>query len=203
MKATYTVHCPACDSDFKTSKVSLKKGLFTVQCPDCTIFLDMDITKEEDFSKVASQEDNENKCPKCNTEVSDQSESCSKCGLIFKKWKGNTKPFKNHKILKKKWSKLKKIDLEDPLHFIFLEECFNHNVLDDAASAYIALGAKKNLDVSQKLRQLQILAQMSVAKPKKSDKESKRFNWSLIIATMIFLGICWYIWSITPQDLLG
>ncbi|MBU1238586.1 hypothetical protein KKF84_06995 [Myxococcota bacterium] len=198
MKAQLSLHCPVCSGDFTVEGIVRLPSELKVVCPGCSTELEVNTAATEIPAPVESGEG----CPKCGAPRRESLEACPRCGLVFQKWQGLCEPFSQAAALAREWEEIRELPLDDARHFSFLEECFKGALLDDAARAYLSLGKEKGIDVSQKIRQLEILAQMNVT-PRERVVSGRRKTIVLICALVFFLLITWFIWSISPGDLLG
>jgi hypothetical protein len=197
MKPVITITCENCNEKIKTDHLKKDGENIFVLCKNCNNRNHLAVT-----SFIPKIKKSENLCPKCNSIKTDDSDSCTKCGLIYEKWKGHIKPFNDFPKLKKKWKELSKLPVDHNDHNLFLEDCFNSNALNDAVKAYNNFKTLNQVDVSKKIRQIQILAQMSIG-VKKEKKKKKKISWVFIIILVVITLIFFYIWSISPEDLLS
>lgn len=159
MKARLFAECPACQEHFQLHTLHGDGGAFWVECPSCQRKLTMDLTRPQIPSSLPHGE----RCPKCAASREKKTESCPKCGLVFEKWQGPQELFSDRAALQKRWATVRELPMDDSAHFDFLELCYKEGALNDAVQAYKELGERTGQDVSAKIRQLEILAQMSVA----------------------------------------
>lgn len=204
MKTEFKIVCPHCQKDFISNSLLKSRSEYFFKCVHCGKDVSIDIVESQEIEKEQKikEDPSGDVCPKCGAERILGDISCAKCGLVYEKWKGAKTPFSKFPDLKKEWKSLKKIPIESEEHFAFLEKCFNAGALHSAVRAYKLLGSEKDIDVSQKIGQLNILAQMSISKKSSAKKNSSLKIIFMIILTVLFMIICFYLLSINPEDLL-
>ncbi len=197
MRGRLTIACPVCSRSFHPKGVSANGERLVVHCSQCGV--ELEIPQLSSPQPPTSQ--GEPTCPKCSEQRKEGAVACAKCGLVFKKWSGPQELFGQREHLKKQWEHVRTLSMDDSGHFDFLERCFKEGRLNDAVQAYKALGASHNIDVADKIRQLEILAQMSVTKRPRPNLRKR--TWLLLFMLALFLLATAALWSITPEDLLG
>ena len=187
MSVIFRTRCPDCSEEIKTDVFKKNiNGEIYIDCGKCNhrIFI------KTLFETPVMQNTSEETCPKCGALKSKNGKTCSKCGLVYEKWIGAKEPFSENSELESMWKQLKNVDIQSDKHDLFLEKCFSEGFLDEAARAYSLLSREENIDVSSRLRQIGILAQIAI--PSEVRKKKISTNWIYVFIMTLF-GI-FFLW---------
>lgn len=157
-----TFQCPHCQKENKNPPVELNGKSIRFHCNFCS--------QDVDYNNIYIK-------PLITTEIKSNT-STEKIFVMFPD-------------LETEWNAIQTLSPDSPEHDSFIEKCFKNNALTEATAAYRELSLRNDVDTSRRIRQLTILAQMSMLSSVEENKR-KKTNW-LYIFFMIIIAL-FFLW---------
>lgn len=198
--------CPDCERLVAPGSTRVEGKRVFLECPKCGAFERVGLDVEEDEASeggVGSQKSdtkvdrspavendeatespgNEPACPKCGA-PRERDEACSKCGLVFSKWKDNA-PSAPPEAAAQLWEQIQERWDDEPLHQKFLRVALESEALNFAARCYRGHDDKIAKEQLARITNIGVQAMQAAEKPGRlNPKVFRTVGW------VVFFVLC-------------
>ncbi len=163
------LYCPRCKTPFEPRQLQISGDEAHVRCPACGESLSYSLSSGSDLLPVSD-------------------DSTVK-----------TESFAARPDLAAQWEQIRNLPTDSPEHDSFLELCFRKGALHDLAGAYRTIQTDDPKGVAKRLRQIEILATMTMTPATKKRVQAKRLGkWIFYVLLALFLVLFMWVLMATP-----